>query len=188
VRPFTVSVAAVVHRPGARHPERLSGSIGGLAVVGTAVPDGAEIVVDIELAWVTDGLLATGTLRAPWSGDCRRCLKPVTGELAVAFCELFEESPRDGESYQLRLDTIDVTPLVREAILLELPLAPLCAADCQGLCPTCGADLNQGPCQCAAMSGDPRWAALDALRPQGGAGSSQSAGPDAGIGETGRPD
>lgn len=164
MRPFTVNVAALVHRPGARHRERVSGSIPGMAVVGTAVPDRATVDVDVELAWVSDGLLATGMVRAPWTGECRRCLRPVTGEVAVEFCELFEDPPRDGESYQLRPDTIDLTPLAREAVLLELPLAPVCSADCQGLCPTCGADLNQGQCQCAPVSGDPRWAVLDALR------------------------
>jgi len=180
VRPFTVPVAALVHRPGARHRERVSGCLSGLTVVATAVPDDAEVVVDILLAWVTDGLLATGTVHAPWTGECRRCLGPVSGELAVEYCELFEESPRDGESYQLRLDTIDLAPLVREAIMLELPLAPVCSPDCQGLCPTCGADLNDGPCGCAPTSVDPRWAALDVLRGPGGPGN--------GIGEAGRPD
>ncbi len=168
MRPFTVPVAALVHRPGARHRERVSGSIGGLAVVGTTVPDDTEVVVDTLLAWVTDGLLATGTVCARWTGECRRCLSPMTDELAVEFCELFEDSPRDGESYQLRLDTIDLTPLAREAILLDLPLAPVCAPDCRGLCPTCGADLNRGPCECAPDSGDPRWAVLDVLRGDAG--------------------
>jgi len=177
MRPFTVSVAALVHRPGAQHRERVSGSIGGLAVVGTAVPDDAEVVVDTSLAWVTDGLLATGTVRAPWTGECRRCLQPITGEVAVEFCELFEDSPRDGESYQLRPDTIDLAPLAREAILLDLPLAPVCSPDCQGLCPTCGADLNHRGCDCAPVSGDPRWAVLDVLRSPGN-----------GAGDVGRPD
>jgi len=172
MRPFAVNVSALVHRPGARHRERVSGSISGLAVVGTAVPEGAEIVVETVLDWVTDGLLATGTVCAPWTGECRRCLSPVTGEVAVEFCELFEDRPRDGESYQLRLDTIDLMPLAREAILLDLPLAPVCSPDCRGLCPTCGADLNPGPCQCAPDSGDPRWAALDVLREPAGSGRS----------------
>jgi len=168
VRPFTVNVAALVHRPGARRQERVSGPITGLVVLGTAVPEGADVVVDTLLEWVSDGLLATGTARAPWVGECRRCLRPVHGELAVEFCELFEESPREGESYKLRLDAIDLTPLARETILLDLPLAPVCAVDCRGLCPTCGTDLNQQPCSCAESSGDPRWAALDVLRGETG--------------------
>ena len=50
---------------------------------------------------------------------------------------------------------------MREHVLLELPLVPLCAPDCQGLCATCGADLNQGPCGCDRTTVDPRWAALE---------------------------
>jgi uncharacterized protein len=57
-------------------------------------------------------------------------------------------------------------PLVRDALLLELPLAPLCRPDCRGLCARCGADLNAGPCSCVADR-DPRWGALDALRGAG---------------------
>jgi uncharacterized protein len=53
-------------------------------------------------------------------------------------------------------------PLVRDALLLELPLAPLCREDCRGLCAHCGADLNDGPCDCAPPR-DPRWDALDVL-------------------------
>ena len=164
MRPFTVKVAALVHRPGARREARVSGRIPGLSVVGTAVPDDAEVAVDTVLEWVSDGLLASGTASAPWVGECRRCLREVHGEVAVEFRELFEESPREGESYQLRLDAIDLTPLARESILLELPLAPLCGPDCRGLCPVCGTDLNSGSCACAEVTGDPRWAALDVLK------------------------
>ena len=62
-------------------------------------------------------------------------------------------------------------PFTRDAVLLELPLAPLCRPDCAGLCPTCGADLNEGPCACPPAEGDPRWAALDALRSSGSGGT-----------------
>jgi len=64
-------------------------------------------------------------------------------------------------------DRIDLAPLAREALLLELPLAPLCQAECAGLCPTCGADLNAGPCGCAGVVADARWLALDELRERG---------------------
>ena len=75
-----------------------------------------------------------------------------------------EPSSEDEETYPLGVDHLDLKPLVRDALLLELPIAPLCRADCQGLCPTCGADLNRGPCGCAEQSGDARWSVLDALR------------------------
>jgi uncharacterized protein len=164
VRPFLVNVADLVHRSGAHRRERVAAPIDGLRVVDASVPRGTEVVVDTLLEWVSDGILATGVASAPWAGECRRCLGPVGGELRVEFRELFTQSPIDGESYPLRADHIDLGPLAREALLLDLPLAPLCADSCLGLCPTCGADLNRGACRCATEAVDPRWAALDALR------------------------
>ena len=70
---------------------------------------------------------------------------------------------RDEEAYPLRGDELDLEPLARDAVILELPLAPLCSEGCLGLCPTCGANRNTEPCACAPPS-DPRWSALDALR------------------------
>ncbi|HET6915863.1 MAG TPA: DUF177 domain-containing protein [Acidimicrobiales bacterium] len=73
----------------------------------------------------------------------------------------------DEETYPLKGELLDLQPLVRDALLLDLPLAPLCREDCKGLCPTCGADLNDGPCSCARAPADPRWAALDLLKEGG---------------------
>ena len=73
---------------------------------------------------------------------------------------------RDEEAYPLAGDELDLEPLARDAVLLELPLAPLCAEDCRGLCPTCGANRNTEPCACPRPV-DPRWSALDALRDGG---------------------
>jgi uncharacterized protein len=161
---FDVNVADLLHRPGARRRERMSGYLGALNVMDTAVPPRADVVVDTLLEWVTEGVLATGTVDAPWHGRCRRCLEEVHGAVHVPFQELFEASPRDGESYPLRHDHIDLEPLAREALLLELPLAPLCREECHGLCGACGADLNVDPSHTHEEDRDPRWAALDQLR------------------------
>ena len=125
------------------------------------VPADVDLDVVTTLEWVTDGLLASGTISAPWRAECTRCLGPAQGQIDFEFRELFEKAPREGESYRLGHDTIDMEPLVREHVLLELPLVPLCRPDCQGLCATCGADLNQGPCDCDRTVVDPRWAALE---------------------------
>jgi uncharacterized protein len=78
--------------------------------------------------------------------------------------ERFGDAPiAEDELYPIVDDTIDLGPLVRDAIVLELPMAPLCREDCRGLCPQCGADRNEGDCSCAAPK-DPRWANLDVLR------------------------
>lgn len=173
MRPFIVNVADLVHRPAARRRESLRGTLPGLVVGAAQVPvaDGSgsagsardQIVVDTILEWVTDGLLASGTISAPWQAECQRCLGPAEGRLDFEFRELFEREPREGESYRMGHDSIDMEPLVREAVMLELPLVPLCSATCRGLCTHCGAELNLGPCDCVPIGFDPRWAALEAF-------------------------
>ena len=163
MKPFVVNVADLLKRPAARRRERLRGRLDGLKVSASEVHPSAPIDVDALLEWVSDGILATGTVTAPWRGECRRCLGTAEGILEVAFRELFETKPVDGETYQLGQDTVDLAPLVRELVMLDLSLAPLCRADCRGLCPTCGADLNEAPCECRTDDRDPRWAALDLL-------------------------
>ena len=165
MKPFVVNVADLVNRPGARRRERIEGRLPGAAqVVDTRIRTEVPVVVDTLLEWVSDGLLATGTVEGAWDAPCRRCLKPAKGDLRVEFQELFEPRPREGESYRLGHDSIDFEPLAREALTLDLPLAPLCTEDCRGLCPTCGADLNMGDCDCPPVTSDLRWAALDVLR------------------------
>jgi uncharacterized protein len=165
MKPFVVNVADLVKRPGARRRERVEGRLAEpVKVVDTEVRREVPVVVGTLLEWVSDGLLATGVAEGAWEAPCRRCLKHAEGDLRVDFQELFEASPREGESYRLGHDSIDLEPLAREALTLELPLAPLCRQDCRGLCPTCGADLNLGDCDCPPVGADPRWAALDVLR------------------------
>ena len=164
MKPFVVNVADLVNRPGARRRERVEGRLPGpVIVVDSTLRTEVPVAVDLLLEWVSDGLLATGTVEGAWEGPCRRCLKPVQGTLKADVQELFEANHREGETYRLGLDFIDVEPLAREALVLDLPLAPLCREDCGGLCPTCGADLNQGDCDCQPAEVDPRWAALDVL-------------------------
>lgn len=165
MKPFVVTVADLLGRPGARRRVQVEGRLAsGVTVVDSALRADAPVAVDAVLECVSDGLLATGTVDGGWDGLCRRCLGPVRGELHVPVQELFEPSPRDGESYPLGHHTVDLEPLAREALTLALPLAPLCSPDCRGLCPTCGADLNQRDCDCPPVEADHRWSALDELR------------------------
>ena len=165
MKPFIVNVADLLNKPGARRRERVEGRLTGpITVVDSSIRPDVPVVVDTLLEWVSDGLLATGTVSGGWEGPCRRCLKPVRGELTVEVQELFEAKPREGESYPLMHDRIDLEPLAREELTLDLPLAPVCSVDCRGLCATCGADLNLGDCDCPPATGDPRWAARDGLR------------------------
>jgi len=165
MKPFVVNVADLVNKPGARRRERVEGRLPGpVIVVDSTLRTEVPVAVDVLLEWVSDGLLATGIVEGAWEGPCRRCLQPVQGTLKADVQELFEANPREGETYRLGHDFIDLELLAREALVLDLPLAPLCRADCRGLCPSCGGDLNQGDCDCPPAEVDPRWAALDVLR------------------------
>lgn len=161
--PFVVQVGALRRAPGTRRAERRQGPMPGLALSGAAVPDDAEVTVEVILESVPGAILATGTVAAPWQGDCRRCLGRAAGEVRVRVRELFEPRPDPEQTYPLGGDTLDLGPMARDAVLLELPLAPLCTEACRGLCPTCGADRNQVACGCVPERVDHRWAALDAL-------------------------
>lgn len=187
--PWLVPVTALRRSVGQRREEHRAGPLGSLVVAGSQVRANAAVAVDVLLTSVSGGIEVSGTVTAPWEGECRRCLQPVTDEVVVEVRELYRPVDRtdrqeeDEETYELVGDQLDLGVLARDAVLLELPLAPMCRPDCAGLCPTCGADLNLGPCDCDAGDVDPRWAALDALRsPGGGAAAGEGEGAAAGGG------
>ncbi|HUQ39758.1 MAG TPA: DUF177 domain-containing protein [Acidimicrobiales bacterium] len=162
--PFVVPVGELRRRDGNTTRVQVRGPLPGLAVTGTVVPEDADVAVDLVLEAVPLAVVAHGEVTAPWVGECRRCLQPVTGEARTEVRELFEETPDPEQTYPLVGDQIDLEPLARDAVLLELPLAPLCTEDCRGLCPQCGVNRNEKDCACVSDASDPRWAALDALR------------------------
>jgi len=109
-----------------------------------------------------------GTARTVVKGECRRCLTPADTPVNLEIGALFTQDPEaldDPESYPVPPDAteIDVTPAVREELLLAAPRYVLCREDCKGLCPQCGKDLNAGPCECAPVA-DLRWQPLKALK------------------------
>lgn len=175
--PFVVHAAKLRRAVGSRWHERREAPVEGLDSPGSAVPADAPVVADVTLEAVLGGVSVTGTVGAPWEGACCRCLAPASGELHLAVRELYTDDGDGADTYALDGDDVDLEPLVRDAVLLELPLAPLCRADCQGLCPECGANRNEEPCACAPPN-DPRWAALDILRaePEGPPATAEAAG------------
>ena len=165
-RPFLVQVAALRKRTGTSRHEVREGVIDGLGAVAVAVPAGAPVVADLTLSSYPGGVMAVGVVSAPWVGECRRCGGPVGGTVTAGVREHYaptEAVREDDDAYPLTGDELDLEPLARDAVLLDLPLAPLCSEGCLGLCPQCGTNRNLAVCACAAP-GDPRWSALDALR------------------------
>ena len=121
----------------------------------------------------------TGELAASIPQTCVRCLNPFTGAVERAIHQILlreHERPEgevEEEEIQLTVgdldrselvdDKVDVLELLREELELALPLKPLCAEECQGICPGCGAELNQEECTCEPEV-DPRWDALKGLK------------------------
>lgn len=130
-----------------------------LSVSEAWVPEGAEVSFTGRIEAAVGGVMVVGRVRAPWEGDCRRCLEAARGEIDVEIMELASEDPDPELGYPLTPDWLDLEPMVHDACILELPLAPLCREDCQGLCPLCGANRNGEPCSCEVPA-DRRWAAL----------------------------
>lgn len=107
--------------------------------------------------------------------ECGRCLEPFEAEIEIAAEEEFRPSldivtgrpvKDTGDDAALVIDEhhiLDLSELVRQAILLALPLTPLCRQDCAGLCPVCGNNRNLEPCTCETDTVDPRWSSLGAL-------------------------
>ena len=161
---LVLGVADLLRRPGNARDEHLEAVLDGLEVTGSRVPDGAPVELDVRLEALNEGIVAKGAVRVPWVGECRRCLQPVSRHLEAPVLEVFEDKPVDGETRQLDHDRVDLEPVARETILLELPMAPLCKDDCAGLCPDCGVDRNTVDCGHSQEVVDDRWSALDQLK------------------------
>lgn len=154
-----IDVVTLIGRPGERRAVERTAHLTGIGIESATVPAGAAIDLDLEVEAIVEGLAVTGTVTAPWVGECRRCLDPVQGAVATRVREIFTDEPTEGETYPIVDDRIDLVPLVRDAVLLELPLAPLCDEHCPGPDP----DRFPAAAPPEAPSRDPRWAALDQL-------------------------
>ena len=165
---LVVPIAELTRRIGTRHPFVVHTLLHASSVAGVAVPDTLPVTGDLVLESVLDGIVVSGTLAAPWSGECRRCLDPIRGSVEIAVQERFETNATPGDTYPIDGDNIDLNPLVHDAVLLALPLTPLCRADCAGpdpeRFPTVVEDDPGDPDDAGAPApGDPRWSALSDL-------------------------
>jgi uncharacterized protein len=161
-----VPVAALRRTVGTSRHELCRGPIEGLGAISVSVIDGEPVVAELTLTSYPGGIDAQGTVSARWVGECRRCGGAIASGVEAPVRERF--SPEGGtdldeDAYPMAGDVVDLEPLARDAVLLELPLAPLCSPDCRGLCPQCGANWNLTACDCGP-AGDPRWSVLDVLR------------------------
>jgi uncharacterized protein len=161
-----LKVADLVDHPGVSRPLDLR----------LAVPEDldlplVEVVGPVHLVGVlesvVDGLLVRGTVTVRMRMACARCLIAVEDDVTPAVTELFADTDEVDEleaGYEIRDGSVDLDTLLRDALVPAAPFQPLCRPDCAGLCPECGARLNEVSCDCEDVSLDPRWAALEQLR------------------------
>jgi len=136
----------------------------GVGVIG--VREGSDILLELRLESVVEGVLVSGMAQMRFEGECARCLDPLAFPQTVPLQELFfypDQAVDDGEVYRLQGDALDLEPVVRDAVVLGLPFQPVCRDDCPGLCPQCGTRLAD-VADHQHDQVDPRWAVLEPLQ------------------------
>ena len=170
--PLVINISRLGRRPGSMmtffetlpSPSRI-----GLDLIW--IDEGAPLTLDLRIESVSEGVLVSGTVAAPTTGECVRCLTPITGDVEIDLTELFaypasttdetmesDEIGRVGASGEP--DTVDLEQPIIDAIGLALPFSPLCGPDCAGLCPQCGVPLATAEPGHHHEQIDPRWAKL----------------------------
>ena len=158
--PLIVGVSELLRRPGTQREFEVVADLDGLRISSAAVPDGGEVHGRFTIEAMSDhAVTVKGTITASWTGECRRCLRTIEGTVASDVEEVFDTRPVEGEMYQLDGDHLNVEPLMRDAVLLALPLAPLCEVACAGPEPD-HHPIGTG----ASEELDPRWAGLSELK------------------------
>jgi uncharacterized protein len=126
-----------------------------------------DIVADIRLK---------GRFAGKFEVPCARCVEPVEIPLAADFDLIFRPAAADSEAPERSItapeteigyyqkDSLLLEDVLREQVILSLPVRTLCKPDCKGLCPRCGQNRNSQPCSCEVGPSDPRWEALAGLR------------------------
>lgn len=132
----------------------------------------------VDMLRTNRGVLVETALDGYVQVPCSRCLRDVRYPVSLEIVEEFQPTVDvvrgtfiavDEEDAALLINEhhmLDIREVVRQALLLEVPLQVLCREECAGLCPVCGQDLNLGPCECSLDAPDPRWDALAALLPE----------------------
>lgn len=158
-----IDVSGLAGRPGAIQDVSITGNIAGLRGGLGWVEDDEPISVDLTLESLREGVQVSGSAGGLLHLSCSRCLVEYEQEFECKLDETFyfdagEAEEREG--YEVRGKVVDLEPMLRDAIVLDIPVKPLHDAGCRGLCPVCGTDLNIDRCNHGGGGDDPRWAPL----------------------------
>jgi uncharacterized protein len=181
--PLVLDTRELGRRPGSmRESTRTVPAPADLGIDVLGVAEDSPVHLDLRIEAVMEGVLVTGAARATLTGECTRCLEPLNEDIEVGFQELFvyedhaldsrrgdrnsgAAAEEEDDVSKLDADLLDLEPLLRDAVVLALPYQPLCAEDCPGMCPECGARWAEDPEHSHEPKIDPRWAALAELEP-----------------------
>ncbi len=163
---FVLALRDLRRTPGAHQPFRLEGSYDTEVVTGlVTLPQDRPVTVTGSLESAGDGVLVRAEATTVLDAQCSRCLRSFSYPVEVGFEELFVYPEHKGEAEDdqvslIEADCVDLAGLVRDAVILDQPLIPLCRPDCPGLCPRCGADLTTDPDHSHEETVDERWLGL----------------------------
>ncbi|MBS1846673.1 MAG: DUF177 domain-containing protein [Actinobacteria bacterium] len=162
-------VRDLLHRPGEQRHDEGAFAIEPSGTTAARLRDRSDVTYSLTLEAQGRRVTMVGNVRGDWVGPCRRCLEETSGSIDARVSEIFEVSPLPGETWPIVDGVIDLEPPFREALLLELPLAPLCRDDCPGPDPERYPAMSETERVVPVV--DPRWAALEGFvadEPQGG--------------------
>jgi len=159
---LVVDVVELLDDPGTPKPLVFTADVPEMAAgLSRAAP---EVDLDLAAEAIDGGIWVKGAVAGRYRAECRRCLAPVDHPFSYEVAELYRPQTEVWEEgYVIKETTIDLGPLVRDAVVLNLPQNPLCRDDCAGLCGVCGGNLNDEPHTHGAEI-DSRWSALKDLR------------------------
>ena len=171
-KPFRFNTSELPRRAGEMREYRLDIHLEqpiGIDVI--AVPTGA-LQLDLRIESVDEGVLATGKFETFAKGECIRCLDPISLPIVKSFQELYaykserntkNESDDQDDELLMDGDFIDLENPIRDAIVLSLPINPVCGENCEGLCPECGEKWRELPKEHSHDQIDSRWSALKGM-------------------------
>ena len=172
--PFKVNLHELPRRAGEMREYELAFPVSeAIGVPLLQIPVGAELKISFRAESVDDGVLVTGKVQSHAVGECGRCLEPINLEVKQNFQELFlyasraAENPEDDdELFILDGDIADLEIPIRDAVILSMPINPVCEDECEGLCAGCGEKWRDLPDDHAHEIIDPRWSGLSGWQPK----------------------
>jgi uncharacterized protein len=163
-RQLSVDVSELFRDPGTSKRLEFTDDLEGLSLdMGRVDP---ALAFELVLESLVEGILVRGKVAGTYVLGCIRCLRSFERPFELELSEVlsYPDQPGAEEGYQITGDLADLEPVVRDAVLLAMPVNPLHAPDCKGLCPVCGSDRNETDCGHEAARVDLRWEPLEELK------------------------